>query len=148
MKKFLALCLAFCLFLTCASTTAFAAEDNNLIVPNVDAIDATGEAGIMPCNTDYWTTELLYIGNQNGLTLKITVPKGQNLKVHFYLSKLLLEKMELYVQLLENGKYKTIAHWDTEGHHWADVVTNTNGGTFTVRLVGPAYVHGGFYSEP
>lgn len=149
MKKILALCLTFCMCLTCASTTAFATEgSNDLVVQNEDVMDTADDTSIMPLNTDYWTTDILYIGNQNGFTKKITVPKGQNLKVHFALSKLLLEKMELYVQVLENGSYKTIAHWTTEGHHWADIVTHTNGGTYTVRLVGPAYVSGGFYSEP
>lgn len=92
MKKILAICLTCCMLFTCASTTAFAAEETNAsVVQTEDVVDVTDETGIMPLNTDYWTTEV---------------------------------------------------------HHWADIVTHTNGGTYTVRLIGPAYVTGGFYSEP
>lgn len=148
MKKFLALCLTFCMFLTCTSTAVFASEpSSDSALQTEDTANTTDELGIMPLNTDYWTTQLLYIG-EKGFTQKIKVPKGKNLKVHFALSKLFLEKMGLYVQVLQNGSYKTIAHWTTEGHHWADIVTNTKGGVYTIRLVGPAYVSGGFYSEP
>lgn len=60
MKKILAICLTCCMLFTCASTTAFAAEETNAsVVQTEDVVDVTDETGIMPLNTDYWTTDIL-----------------------------------------------------------------------------------------
>lgn len=147
MKKFFTLSLIFCILLTCTPTTTFAAESQGENERCVDSL--VDEIGIVPYNVDVWSTNNLvtYIP-ENGMTIQVRPGQGKNLKVHFYLSKLFLAKMDFYVLLSTSSGYKTIAHWNTEGHHWADVVTNTTSSTYTIRLVGPAYINGAFYTEP
>ena len=113
-------------------------------------MNLSDDNNVVPYNVDIWSTNgmPLYVDGDNGLTIHVNPGQGKNLKVHFYLNKLFLPNMDLYISLLTNNGYKRIAHWDTEGDHWADVVTNTAGTTYTIRMVGPAYINGAFYTEP
>ncbi len=150
MKKILAICLTCCMLFTCVSTTAFAAENNdNSVVRNENVTDATGETGIMPCNVDIWSTNNLphYVGTR-GMQITVTPPKGSNLKVHFFMTQLYEPTLNLSINVIKNGVTRHIATWNTEGDHWADVVTNTDGGSYIIKMVGPAYINGAFYTEP
>ena len=145
MKKILAICLLFCMMVTCVPATVNAAEYSDNETRQVEMINSSAEEGIVPYNRDVWSTNglPLYIGKE-GREITVRPGVGENLKVHFLLNKLFLSDMRLRIYL---GN-KLIANWNTEGDHWADVVKNTSSSSYTIRLVGPAYINGAFYTEP
>lgn len=141
MKKFLTFVLLFCTTLSCTFTTTFAAESKQ------EDIGMKKQSDIVPYNMDVWSTNGLpvYITSK---TIQVNPGAGKNLKVHFYLSKLYLERMDFKIYLSTSYGDKLIAHWNTEGDHWADVVTNTSNTSYRIRMVVPAYINGAFYTEP
>ncbi len=144
MKKILSIALLFCMVFTCIPTTVNAAAHSNNETKQLEMLEPTTDDGIVPYNQDVWTTSGLLYVSERGIDITVKPGVGENLKVHFVLSKLFLNNMSLKIYLGNT----LVANWNTEGHHWADVVTNTSSSTYKIRLVGPAYINGAFYTEP
>lgn len=144
MKKLLAAMLLFCMMLTGIPATVNAAECSNNETNQMEMLELTNDEGIVPYNRDVWSTNGILYVSEKGITITVRPGAGENLKVHFALSKLFLTNMRLRIYLGD----KLIANWNTEGDHWADVVTNTGSAGYKIRLVGPAYISGAFYTEP
>lgn len=144
MKKILSIALLFCMVFTCIPTTVNAAAHNNNETKQLEMLEPTTDDGIVPYNRDVWTTSGLLYVSERGIDITVKPGVGENLKVHFVLSKVFLNNMSLKIYLGNT----LVANWNTEGHHWADVVTNTSSSTYKIRLVGPAYINGAFYTEP
>ena len=160
MKKILSIALLFCMVFTCIPTTVNAAAHSNNETKQLEMLEPTTDDGIVPYNQDVWTTSGLLYVSERGIDITVKPGVGENLKVHFVLSKLFLNNMSLKIYLgntlvvVEHDTDTMLAcdylvdNWNTEGHHWADVVTNTSSSTYKIRLVGPAYINGAFYTEP
>lgn len=146
MKKILTASLLFCMIMMTTVTTVFATDYKH---ENKMESISDGKTEIVPYNMDVWSTNglPLYV-SADGLSIQVNPGAGKNLKVHFYLSKSFLANMRLTILLSTGSGYRTIAYWNTEGDHWADVVTNTSNTTYYIRIVGPAYINGAFYTEP
>lgn len=146
MKKILSICLLFSMILASVPTTVLAAE--NKMNPERDKNLVYSE-DISTYNRDIWSTNGLpqYI-DADGKTIQVNPGPGKNLKVHFYLSKIFANKINLQILVDTGSGYRTVAHWNTEGDHWADVVTNTSNKIYKIRIIGPAYINGAFYTEP
>lgn len=143
MKKILALCLSVCMLLTCATTTAFAAEPDNTLAEQKKEVTGTSTTNVTR-NIDYWNTAgPLQISQWS---TRVSPGAGENLKIHFYVSV-----APIKIEISRPGGGKTlIANWTTTGHHWADLVRGTDGGDYWVDMTGSpvAIVDGGIYSEP
>ena len=137
MKKFLALCLTLCMALS-MSSVAFAAE-----TPETPATQSKTEVSTVAArNTDYYTyTKQILDGYK---TVRVSPRSGVTLKMHVYLES---GALTVWVKPAGSTFYTKKATWNTIGHHYVDLVSNTNGGSYDVRLFGAAsWFEGGIYS--
>lgn len=137
-KKLLALGLTLCMALSMTSAV-FAAETT----PPV-ATEATTEASetSVARNIDYYTYPNQILDGYK--TVRVTPGSGEALKMHVY-----LQSGALTVWVKPSGSlfYSKKATWNTIGHHYVDLVPNTNGGSYDVRIFGAAsWFEGGIYS--
>lgn len=141
MRKFFALFLTMCMFMVGTCTSVFAAENKQ--EANIEATSSTNDNDISMLNTDYWKTPgPVVIGNT---TFQVFPGKGENLKIHLYLYS--SNKITISVQP-EGGSTRTVATWNSKGHHWADLVRGTNGRPYWITISGSTIADGGVYSEP
>lgn len=144
MKKFFALFLSLCLMMSCTTMSAFAAEESSIPTEQVAQISATNSsASVLSTNNyDYWNSHgEVYIDK---FSYNIDPLPGENIKIHLYLCS-----GSVTVKLRNKfGIVRTIATWNTEGHHYADLITNAQRTGYTVILEGPAVADFGIYEEP
>lgn len=146
MKKLLACFLTMCTILVSMSMPVFAAETG--VTTNVRTEKPTvkivnNEIGIASArNIDYWNTHgATAISNT---TINVRPGAGENLKIHLYL----YSNNSITIQVAPaGGSFRTVTTWNSTGHHWADLVSGTNGGTYSVRFIGSTVADGGIYSE-
>lgn len=132
MKKFFATILSLCMVLS-TSTIAFAAE-----APVTEATSITAETR----NIDYYTyPDQLLDGTK---TVTVTPGSGEALKMHVYLSS---GSLTVWVKPSSSSVWTQITTWNTIGHHYCDLVSNTDGGSYQVKVFGAAsWFEGGIYS--
>ncbi len=137
MKKTIAIILSLALVMVCGTTNVLAANNKESSKESTSTKNAR--------NIDYYTWGDGYV--QSGTTyVKVTPGRGQNLKIHLYLKS---GNVSISIKS-STGSYRYIAMWNTNGHHYADLVSPTDGGTYTVQLSSPgapAWFSGGIYSE-
>lgn len=142
MKKILGLCLTFCMILV-ASTSVYAAEAKPTSEGRLEEVKEAANAENSARNIDYWNTHGPLVISDS--SFKVTPGAGENLKIHLYVTK---GPVTIKIRAQGSSGYTTIATWNSTGHHWADLVTGTDGGYYWVNIVGPCIVDGGVYSEP
>ena len=86
--------------------------------------------------------QYVVIGNTS---FRVFPGKGENLKIHLYLYT--NNKITISVRP-EGGSSRTVATWNSKGHHWADLVRGTNGKGYWITISGSTIADGGVYSEP
>lgn len=144
MKKFFALFLSLSLILSCTPMYAMAAEESNAPTEQI-AQESTIDSTASPTSTnnyDYWNT----YGRK---TIKDEVVglypvNNDPIKLHFYLYS---GSIMIRVQM-NTGTPKTVATWDTPGHHWVDLIPTPIGARYRITFSGEAEVDGGIYGEP
>ena len=137
MKKLLALCLTLCMALS-MSSVAFAAE-----TPTVVETSAETELSVASArNIDYYTyPEQILDGYK---TVRVTPGSGEALKMHVYIQS---GALTVLVKPASSTFYTKKATWNSNGHHYVDLVSSTNGGSYDVRIFGAAaWFDGGIYS--
>lgn len=159
MRKFLALCLTFCMTLICISILAHAADidskyQKDIISSNtfdgkqiLEAFEVTvnkdGESIIVPYNED-----LMQIPGYSG---SFYVKSGKNVKIHVDI-KTITGTVTVYACKGSVGNaYKPAnikAKWKGTGHHWADLFLNADAGQYSVFLYGAFTGTGAVYTEP
>ena len=137
MKKILALCLALCMMLS-VSLVAFAAE-----VPTDTAEQPeTSVSEAVVRNKDYYTYPDQYLDGYK--VVEVTPGKGEALKMHVFLRN---GAIKVWVKPKGGLFYSQKANWTDYGHHYVDLVPNTSGETYQVRIFGTAaWFEGGIYS--
>ena len=144
MKKTFAILMALCMTFVSGSFQVFAKETTPQYCHEERVTTASLDDSVSTYNTDYFTfrDNAVLDGYQ---TIVVTPGSGEALKIHTYIMS-----GSLKVQVKKSSAlfYKTIATWNNNGHHYADLVTNTDGSTYYVRLFGAAALfNGGIYSE-
>lgn len=137
MKKLLVLCLTLCMALS-MNSVAFAAE-----IPTVVETSAETEAFVASArNINYYTyPEQILDGYK---TVRVTPGSGETLKMHIYIQS---GALMVWVKPSNSTLYTKKATWNSNGHHYVDLVSNTNGGSYDVRIFGAAsWFDGGIYS--
>lgn len=120
---------------------AFASE-NHTKDTNFDVSSANEETTIAPRNIDYWNT--YGMATISNTMIKVTPGAGENLKIHLYL----YSNNTITISVAPvGGSFRTVATWNSTGHHWADLVNGTNGGSYWVKFTGSTIADGGIYSE-
>ena len=103
-------------------------------------------AGVALANTDYYTfNSTNYF---DGVSIvSVTPPAGKTLKLHLYIEN--EAGLYVWVSTSISGPWTQVAYWHGSGHHYTDLVSNTNGGTYYIRFLGAAtHAYGGIYTEP
>lgn len=151
MKKIVAICL--CIISLFVSIPVFAAESRDVSEERIIAIVEVNPterncANIVPYNTDLMPVYGPYWQNY------VSVPKGENMKVHVYIESFGggANTVKVYVKPNSaagalNDKYK-VATWTGTGHHWADLAINTQYSKYYVILWGAFNGSGAVYTEP
>ena len=89
---------------------------------------------------------LVYSHLSHFQTFAVNPGSGKNLKMHTYLKS---GNLTVWVSTHAGYGYQKKATWNTNGHHYVDLVSGTGNQTYYVRLWGTAaYFDGGIYSEP
>lgn len=147
MKKILALCLSFSMFLICFAMPVSASEAKNGEEAQV-MFDEPGNT-IMPLNIDrqQFNGDIVYWQGT------VHVPKGSNMKLHLYVNSYLIgNSLNIYVKPgtaagTLDEKYR-VATWKGTGHHWVDLALNTQYTEYYVMLWGSINATGAIYTEP
>lgn len=135
--------------LSCMTVSAFAADTS--VAPAADASDASVEASESNAVSEASARNVdLYLWPSNTLldgfnTVVVTPGKGANMKIHL---EIIMGSVKVQVRKSGSLTWKTVADWETSGHHWADLVTNCDSGNYQVRLFcTTALFSGGVYTE-
>ena len=137
-KKLLALGLTLCMALS-MSSAVFAAETTTS--PVAEATTEVSEAAVAR-NIDYYTFPNQILDGYK--TIRVTPGSGEALKMHVYLES---GALTVWVKPAGSLFYSKKATWNTIGHHYVDLVSSTNGGSYDVRSFGAAsWFEGGIYS--
>ncbi len=137
MKKFLTLCLTLCMALS-ISSVAFASETPE----TTDTQSKTEVSTVIARNTDYYTYPNQILDGYK--TVRVSPRSAVTLKMHVYLES---GALTVWVKPAGSTFYTKKATWNTIGHHYVDLVSNTNGGSYDVRVFGAAsWFEGGIYS--
>lgn len=137
MKKFLTLCLTLCMALS-MSSMAFATETSTTTENQAE----TGVSIKSLTNIDYHTYSEMILDGYN--TVRVSPGAGEALKMHVYMQS---GALTVYVKPANSSIYTKKATWNTTGHHYVDLVSSTNGGSYDVRIFGAAaWFNGGIYS--
>lgn len=142
MKKFLAsfMTMAMILSTMCMAKPAFAQESSNVF-----DVESTSESNVAR-NIDYWTfPDGSFVAG--GKYVTVYPGAGENLKIHIYLTG---GTLIVKVRPTGTNNWRSVATFKGVGHHYADLVSGTNGGGYDVGLYGTGGVatfSGGIYSE-
>lgn len=143
MKKILAMLMVVCMCIMGGPLQAFAQETANVQVQERSEETSVDQLATAR-NTDYFTfSENATLDGYK--TIVVKPGSGEALKLHVY-----LKSGSLKVQIKKSTSifYTTITTWKDIGHHYCDLVSNTDGSTYYVRLQGAAaWFSGGIYSE-
>lgn len=145
MKKFLSLLLSFCMVVICIPSNVLAANQEDDIILNVVS-NNNGEVTVQPRNVD--------LAQMSSMTnvVKFYCPKGKNIKIHIYVSKI-FPNTKIKVHFREGNNYANSsspvkATWSGEGHKYADLKPNASAGYYSVYLEGAFTGEGAVYTEP
>ena len=132
MRKLLTIFLSLLMVFTMVPSVAFAAEPESL----VDQSNST--AG----NIDYYTYSTQYLDGPK--TVVVYPVSNVTLKLHLYIES---GTVQVWVKSTNSAYYTKKATWTSNGHHYVDLVSKTNGGGYMVMLYGSSAVfNGGIYS--
>lgn len=140
MKKILMIMLTLTLVLS-MPTMVFAKENSTSITEN--SLQSTSNvSSISPKNIDYYTFPSQILDGYK--TVSVKPGSGEALKMHVYLSS---GSLTVWVKSASSSTWSKKATWNTIGHHYCDLSTKTNGGTYQIRLFGAAsWFEGGIYT--